>query len=94
MLGKGDPLDLPFTLVRVEDLQPLSLMHNIGIPGSVSLEIYQQLRQLQDFNTWEVNDFTELCREGYRPNLLKKWMSVDKRDGLVLQHVSPFSNAI
>ncbi|KAI6654815.1 hypothetical protein LOD99_2694 [Oopsacas minuta] len=83
-----ESLQLPYTLVRVEDLQSLSLLHSLGLPGPVALHIFQQLRLIQDFNTRQVHDFTNICNKGYQPNKLRKWMVSKNRDGLILQSVT------
>ena len=81
-------IELPYTLVRVEDLRPLKLLHSLGIPGPLALEIFQELRLRQDFNWRGTINFTELCKEGYKREKLREWMFITKREGRILESVS------
>ena len=84
----SDYIELPYTLVRVDDLQQLSLLHNLDIPGPLALEIFQRLRLVQDVNCKEVFNYTDLCKNGYKQEELREWMFITKREGRILQSVS------
>lgn len=81
-------IELPYTLVRVDDLQLLSTLHNLCIPGPLALEIFQRLILVQDFNWKNVYNFTELCKKGYKREILREWMSITKREVRILHSVS------
>ena len=74
-------------MIRVDDLQQLTLLYNLGIPGPVALDIFQHLERLSSYNPHYLHDFTSLCKKGYRSDWIKKWILIDNTEAVNVDQV-------